>query len=217
MVVNSSVLGDVSNELTSKLNNPKDGAFYSLNYAELIALDRERVKSAIKRLRRAEPIRMRKDITVRLVGLMGEQQDLETYGDLAEALDVWSVEGDGADQIVAGIGKKLRERGQRIPAGILRFLAKRKTPSAATMIVEVWAEQPSIRKPYVEQYGSSIANLITPFLRSSEPSLAMSAASILGNIGTRKELPDMREALTGATDEEFRVTLQEAIERVARR
>ena len=131
MQVNTAVLGEISSELTAKLNNPEDGAFYSLNYAELIALERGRVKDAIRRLSSAEPIRMRKDITVRLVGLLGEDFDGETYGNIAAALQKWSEEGDGADRILADIAAKKRSRGLKIPDEVLRFISERKTPSAA--------------------------------------------------------------------------------------
>ena len=219
MQVNATVLGDQSssNEITNKLNNPSDGAFYSLNYAELIALDRERVKQAVIRLSNAEPVRMRKDITVRLVGLLGGRQDTETYGNLAQALNVWSEEGDGADRALVGLVGKMREQRQEVPDAILRFWAERKTPEAASLMVQLWAEDPVSRNRFVESYGSQAATSVSFYLRSSEDGLARSAARLMGQIGTKDHLPQMREALTGSGNEEFKRVLQEAIERVVRR
>ncbi|MDQ8191187.1 HEAT repeat domain-containing protein [Roseibacillus persicicus] len=217
MQVNPTVLGEVSNELTSKLSNPDDGAFYSLNYAELIALDRGRVKLAIKRLATAEPIRMRKDITVRLVGLLSEKHDPETLGDLAKAIEVWSEEGDGADRIVADMGTRMRLRGQPVPDEILRFVAERKTPTAASMMVDLWAESPVTRQSYLESYGSQAAPLVEPFLRSEEVGMARSAAIMLGKIGTSSQLPAMQEALAESSDDELKLVLEEAIKRVSQR
>lgn len=217
MQVNTAVLGEVSSELTSKLNNSQDGAFYSLNYAELIALDRGRVKDAIRRLAMAEPIRMRGDITVRLVGLLSAEQDVETYGNIAAALEVWSEEGDGADRILVELAGEMRGRGLKVPDEILRFLSERKTPSAKALLVEMWAEEPSSRQRFVEVYGAEAAAAVIPYLRSTKPGLPRSAARLLGQIGTSEQLAPMREALSGAQEKELKVLLQEAIDRISRR
>lgn len=217
MQVNTAVLGEVSNELTAKLNNSEDGAFYSLNYSELIALDRGRVKDAIRRLAMAEPIRMRKDITVRLVGLLSEEHDAETYGNIAAALQKWSEEGDGADRILADIASKKRGRGVKVPDEVLRFFAERKTPSAAQLMTELWSDDPTSRQRFLEIYGSQAAPLVAPYLRSSKPGLPRSSVRLLGKIGTKNELPTMREALAASQDEEFKALLKESINRVAGR
>ena len=219
MQVNATVLGEQSssNEITAKLNNPKDGAFYSLNYDELIALDRERVKNAVIRLSNAEPIRLRKDITVRLVGLLGGNQDSDTYENLAQALSVWSEEGDGADRVLVGLAGKIRARGQEVPDAILRFWAERKTPEAATLMVELWVEDPTGNTRFLEAYGSQAAPLVSGYLRSQDNSLARSAVKVMRQIGTKEHLPQMREALTGSSNEEFKLALEEAIARVASR
>lgn len=208
-------LGESSSEITSKLNDPSDGAFYSLNYQELKALEQIRVKSAVNRLRMVEPLQMRKDITARLVGLMGLPQDPETYGNIAAALEVWSEPGDGADQVISQIAVKMRSRGEKIPAGLLSFLVARKTNSAAALIAELWSEGPSTRKGMVEDFGSDAAPFIVTYLRSPEPAIARNAAMLLGQIGTDAELPAMREALTGNENEDFQRVLQGAIKRVA--
>lgn len=217
MQVNASVLGEVSNELTAKLNNPEDGAFYSLNYGELIALDKDRVKAAIRRLAMAEPIRMRKDITVRLVGLLGEEFDEETYSRLADALKVWSEEGDGAERIVTELGTRLLSRGQQIPDGMMRFLSERRPPEAAALMVSAWADDPSSKQRFLEDYGSGVAPRLTSYLRSPDAAVSRAAARLLGAVGTKNELAEMRETLTGIQDETLRLALEEAIQRVAKR
>lgn len=217
MKVNSTVLGEVSNELTGKLNNPDDGAFYPLNYAELIALDQDRVKDAIRRLALAEPIRMRKDITVRLVGLLREEYDQETFGNLAQALKIWSEPGDGAERIVTDLGIRMRTRGQQVPDGMLQFLAERKPPEAAGLMVDLWAEDSTARQRFLEEYGSLAASRLVDFLGAEEKGLARSAARLLSKIGTKNEVPEMRKALAATNEDEMKLVLQEAISRSASR
>ena len=217
MTLEPSVLSEVSDEQNIKLVDSTQGAFYSLNFQELRALQKARVKAAINRLAAAEPVRMRKDITSRLASLLTVPQDAETYGELAAALEVWSEPGDGADDVISKIALNMRERGQTIPEGILKFLISRKTPSAAVLLVELWQENPSTRRASIENYGSTAAPLIASFLRSSDASVARNAAVLLGKIGTKAELPQMQEALTGASNDSFKAVLQESIEQVARR
>lgn len=215
VTLDRTALGESSSEITSKLNNPSDGAFYSLNFQELKALEQIRVKAAINRLRMVEPLQMRKDITARLVSLMGQPQDPETYGNIAAALEVWSEPGDGADQVISQIALKMRSRGEEIPVGLLSFLVSRQTNSAAALIAELWSEGPSTKKAMVEDFGSGAAPFIVTYLRSPEAAVARNAAMLLGQIGTDAELPAMREALTGNEDEDFQRVLQGAIKRVA--
>ena len=215
--VNSLVLGEISSELLSKMNDQSDGAFYSLNFKELVSIDRSRVKDALTRLALAEPVQMRKDITVRLVGLLSSKQEPETFGQIAKALSVWSEEGDGAGPVLVNIAQKMRQRGDKVPIELLNFLAKRKTPSANVLFVELWSESPVERQGVLVEYGEPAASLLTAFLRSSEARLRRSAALALGQVGTKDELAVMREALTETDDEEFKELLQEAITRVARR
>lgn len=215
VTLDRSALGASSSEITAKLNDPSDGAFYSLNYEELKALEQIRVKAAINRLRLVEPLEMRKDITARLVGLMGLPQDPETYGNIAAALEVWSEPGDGADELISQIARKMRDRGEKIPTGILSLLVTRQTPSAAALIVDLWSEGPSTNKAMVEDYGSGAAPFLVSFLRSPEAAVARNAAMLLGQVGTAAELPAMREALTGNESADFQRVLKEAIERAA--
>ena len=217
MQVNSTVLGEVSNKLTGKLNDPEDGAFYSLNYAELIALDRERVKDAIRRLTLAEPIRMRKDITVRLVGLLRGEYDEETLGNLAKALKIWSEPGDGADRIVTDLGLKMITQGKTVPDEILQFLAERKTPEAAALLVSLWAEDSTARQRFLEEYGSQAAPRLVDYLGSDDVGLSRSAARLLGKIGTKQQVEEMKKVLASSQDSEFKLILQDAITRCASR
>ncbi len=217
MQVKPGVLGEVSNELTGKLNNSEDEAFYSLNKEELIALDRDRVKDAIRRLALAEPIRLRKDITVRLVGLLREEHDEETYGNLAKALAVWSEPGDGAERIVTDLGVRMRARGRKVPEGMLQFLAERKPPEAAALMASLWAEDSTSRQRFLEEYGSLAAPQLIGYLQSTEPGLARSAARLLAKIGTASEVGEMRKVLASSQDEELKDALRDAISRSASR
>ena len=209
--------GDVNSELNAKLINPEGEAFYKLNYDQLISLDKNRVKDAIKRLSKAEPLRFRKDITVRLIGILGQENDAETAGLIADTLAVWSVEGDGADVVLVDLIVKMRSSGKSIPDAMLHFLAARKTPSAANLLVDLWAEDPSGRQRFLEAYGTQISPLMEPHLLSPTPALARSAARILGQVGAKSQLPSMREALQKSKDEALKVSLQQAIQQVERR
>ena len=214
MKVNTAVLGEVSNELTAKLNNPQDGAFYSLNYSELIALDRGRVKNAIHRLSMAEPIRMRKDITVRLVGLLSEDFDSITYGNIAAALQKWSEEGDGADRILADIAAKKRARGLKLPDEVLRFLSERKTPTAAPLMVGLWSDDPIGRQRFLEDYGSQAAPLVVPFFVRTTPACQVLLLACWESSGPNESWLPCVKILAGSQDEEFKTALQKAINRV---
>lgn len=210
--------GDASNNLNSKLIDPTNGAFYSLNHKELLALDRGRVKAAVRRLANVkQPLQMRKDITVRLVGLLGQESEPEMVGLLAEAIRVWSEEGDGADLVLMNQIVKMRAGGKTVPDEMMRFLAERKTASAANLMVSLWSLDPSGRQRFLVTYGSQVAPAMVPYLKNSNSALSRSAVRVLGQIGTRSQLPEMREVLGSSEDEALKVSLKQAIEQVERR
>lgn len=217
MSVNDAVLGQNATAISSKLNDPSNEAFYSLNYNELQALDPIRVEAAVKRLRLAEPLQLRADITVRLVALLNEEQDASLYEDLAEALLIWSEPGDGADQIMVGITERMHAAEKAIPSGIITFLVKRKTPAAAPLLTMLWSESPGTLQSTLISYGSNAAALVVPYLTSDLPALSRSAAMILAEIGRPEDLVRMREILEGAVDPNFRELLERGIKEVETR
>ncbi len=214
MQANPAVLGEVSSRLTAKLNDPNDGSFYPLNHAELIALDRERVKRAIDRLSLAKPIRMRKDITVRLVALLSEDFDEATFDQLAKAIEIWSEDGDGAERVVADLGVRMRAQGRKIPDGMLNFIATRKPAAAASLMVDVWSRDPTSKQRFVAQYGSQAAPLLPSYLTSDDSGVRRSAARLLGQIGGKEQLTSMREAMNETSDSELKSILVESIARI---
>ena len=209
--------GDVSAELNAKLINPEGEAFYALNFKELISLDKGRVKDAAMRLSNAQPLRMRKDITVRLVGLLGQEDDSEMLSVLAEALNVWSEKGDGADVVLIDLIQKMRSGGKKVPDEMMGFLAERKFASAAPLLVELWADDAIGRQRFLFSYGAQVAPLITKYLGSSDMVVSRSAARVLGQVGTKSELPAMRQVLETTKDEALKISLQQAISQVERR
>lgn len=217
MSVNGEVLGQNAAAISSKLNDPTNEAFYSLNYNELKALDPARVQAAVKRLRLAPPAQLRKDITVRLVALLNDEQDAELYEDLAEALLVWSEPGDGADQVMVGITERMDAAGKKIPDGIISFLVQRKTPSAAPLLTTFWVESPGTLQGKLIDYGPSIADEVVAYLSSETPAISRSAAIILGEVATTDQLEVMREVLQGAVDSSFRNVLERSIRNVEAR
>jgi ribosomal protein S18 acetylase RimI-like enzyme len=217
MTVNDQVLGQATPSVAAKLNDSNAEAFYALNYEELRALSSNRVEAAVKRLSLAEPVQLRKDITVRLVALLREKQDAQLYDEVAKALAVWSEEGDGAAEVMAGIAVDMRAEGEPIPEQILSFLAERRLAQAATILVELWAQNPSTRQSLLQEYGSGVAAMLVPYLESEIPAQARSAATLLGSIGGPAQLPAMREILQGAINVEFRDVLAESIARIENR
>ncbi|MBK1833935.1 hypothetical protein [Roseibacillus ishigakijimensis] len=215
--VNPEVLGVASGALINQLNDATSERFFELNYAELVALDRTRVKSALDRLASVEPRQMRQDMTVRLVGLLGGSLSSEELGSLVKALGVWSQEGDGVDRLVVDNATRLREEGVAIPDDVMAFLAERKPESAAVLLIELWVEEPVSRQRFLENYGSGVAPLLVPFLRSSESALVRSAAHLLGQVGTAAQVPGMREMLGELSHEELRPVVERAIERASQR
>lgn len=217
MSVNNAVLGQGATVNSAKLNDPTSDAFYSLNYNELLALAPARMEAAVKRLRLAEPVQLRKDITVRLVALLNEEQNASLYEDLAEALLVWSEPGDGADQVMVGITERMHAADKTIPEGIITFLVQRQTPDAAPLLTTLWAKSPSTRQSTLIKYGSNAAELVAPYLASESQAVSRSAALILAEIAGADELPKMRETLQTAVDPQFRSLLERSIAEVESR
>ena len=209
--------GEVSNEANAKLVDSNNGAFYSGNYEELLSLDKGRVEDAVKRLAGAPPIKLRKDITVRLVGLMRDGGDLALLGHLSEAVSVWSEENDGADIALLNLAIKRRAAGQAVPEEMLSFFAKRKTAGAETLLIDLWSQDASGRQRFLESYGSQIATLLPPYLSSENVALARSAVLVLGQVGTQAELPAMKKALSTSKDSSFKLSLEQAIGQIERR
>ncbi|MDP0489821.1 MAG: hypothetical protein Q7Q71_02075 [Verrucomicrobiota bacterium JB023] len=220
-VVGVNLDGTVFNEADSdtmrKLEDPSEEAFYTLNFNELAHIDRERVRNAVGRLSRAEPVRMRSDITRRLVALLSENLDAEFSGDVAEALKVWSEPGDGADDFVVDQGNQLLLEGRDLPMGIVRFLSDRQTPTAMPLLISVWQKDPGKYQAYLEEFGSAIESFIWPYLESRELPILRSSVSILGAVGSKESVPYLQEASSKHEDADVKAGIDSALNRIMKR
>jgi len=214
VAVDTSVVREASRELIRKLEDPSEGAFYTLNYNELAQIDKTRVEAAIRRLARAEPVRRRKDITARLALLLGEKHSAEVYGQIADALKIWSEEDDGVDEIVAEIGLEIFGEGKEVPSGIVEFLSARKTSSAAPFLVKLWEKNPSQMQGDLEKFGSALERFLWEYLENEEVSLQKAAVTLLGTIGTDASLSSLKKMVANTQNEELKSLAESTMGRI---
>ncbi|MDB6080410.1 MAG: hypothetical protein JWO82_4157 [Akkermansiaceae bacterium] len=183
-----------------KLTDPNNPSFYELNRRELESIDLERARHAIQHLTNVEPKSYRPDISKRMQQLLKES-DRDMQGQIAQALETWSQDGDGSLEAVRAAAEKIRADKFEMPETLISFLAKRRDISALPMVDELWvADATKWETAYANLGAGAEPTLLTRF-PNLPPTLKMSAIRILGRIGTAKSLPVIEAARPGATGE----------------
>ncbi len=136
-----------------QLSNPEDPDFYLLNKIELESIDLDRVSAAVKRLADVQPRLFRKDITDRLVRLLGNRW-IEFKGDICRALLVWSEESGPAGQVALAEIESLVGRDLDVPEEMIALSIKEKTSGTAPVLHKLWLKSPVIWERYYIQLGA---------------------------------------------------------------
>lgn len=193
----------------SKLQNPEDPSFYELNRRELDGIDLHRANAAVRRLSSAEPRLFRPDIVRRMLELF-EEGDLEMKENVARALLTWSRPEDEASEIVrAAVREQIRAR-ERVPRSMVELLVSQKDAKSAPLLHDLWMADASEWETLYGDLGPVIEEQLLEGLGEYAPLQLISAARLLGRVGTEASVPVLEEVQKEATSE-LRVTLEQAV------
>ena len=199
-----------------KLTDRNDPAFYDLNKRELESIDLKRVERAVKRLAEAEPKVYRSDITRLLLNLL-TTPEMDFHGDVCRALEVWSAEPGPAGEAALKVAKQHIAQGVSVPVEMVSLMVAERTPGTASLVHELWEENPSQWETYYARLGIAAEPALLQRFTNAEGQLLYSAVRLLGKVGGKDSLPVLEVALVNATDPELRVLLEKAIGSIRRR
>lgn len=197
----------------SKLNDPEDPSYYELNRRELESIDLQRAHAAVRRLVSVEPRLFRTDIVDRLQDLLDEA-DVEMKRDIARALAVWGQEGDGSVAAVREALESLIESREQVPRAVVEYLADNKDEASVAMVHKLWTEDASEWETIYGDFGPVIEDQVLAALPELGALQQLSAARLLGRVGTSKSLPALRKLQEAAGSSEIRLTIEQAIQSI---
>jgi hypothetical protein len=196
-----------------QLNDNKNDDFYARNYIELESVDLNRVNRALLRLSTTNAYVLRADIVKRIISLLNNP-DLELLNNASKALFRWS---DGKDHAVEAIAKATKDwhkKNQTFPLESIKFLVKWNHPEVFSMLDEMWLKEP-VKWEEIYAQGSSVAeDYITKHINKSDLEHRISAARILGKVGTSKSISLLQDAIATTNDGELKVSYKNAIESI---
>lgn len=192
-----------------KLSNPADPAFYELNRRELESIDLERARRTVVRLAAAEPKLYRKDIARRMQQLIREG-DLALRDETAKALLVWSEPGDGSEEVVRAAVKEIDEGGHDVPESLVKFLVVRGDLAIIPVIDGLWSRDFTRWEDLYGAMGPAIEDSVIARYPKASVTLRMSAARLLGRVGTAKSVPVLEQSREESTPE-VRVLIDRAL------
>lgn len=195
-----------------KLNNKDDPAFYELNQRELASLDMDRVKRAVERLADAPPVIYRTDISRTFTELM-EKPGVTFHDLLARALLAWVEEPGPAGKAALKVLRGEIAAGNPVSENLVALIAKEQTPGAVPVLNGLWVSNPALWDSHFAKFGAEIEPGVLEQLDSEDAPLRRSAIKLLGTVGTKASLPELRK-LVDAEDPEVRVLAQRTIERI---
>lgn len=198
-----------------KLQNEEDPSFYELNRRELDSIDLQRAGDAVKRLSTVEPRLFRVDIVRRMLELFGEG-DLELKADVARALKMWSQPGDGSLELVRDSVMEIAGDGEPIPRAMVAYLVHKQDEESLALVHGLWLKDAAEWEALYGDFGEPIEGRLLEGLSGYPPLQLISAARLLGRVGTEQSLPTLKEALADAPSE-LRVTLEQAIRSIENR
>jgi predicted Zn finger-like uncharacterized protein len=198
-----------------RLSDVSGDAFYALNLKELGSIDLGRVERAVQRLSNAEPAQFRSDISGRLIELLSEAP-LELCEKIAEALVVWSLPDDGADEAVLAVVRRFEKRGKRVGEGVLGFLVRRQVAEVQPSLHKRWVEEPDSWEELYAELGDPARVAMLAALAEERISIRDSAVRILGRVGNAATIPAL-EALKDGRDPELDSSITRSIAQIRSR
>jgi len=199
-----------------QLSNPDDPDFYLLNKIELESIDPDRVEASVKRLADVEPKLFRKDITERLIRLLGNKWIL-FKSDICRALLVWSDEPGPAGEVALKEIDRLIGQNLDVPEEMIALSIKQKTTGTAAVVHKLWLKAPVIWERYYIDLGEDAETSILAFLEETEGSGRQSAIRILGATGGVKSLDLMKKISETTTETETKILIRNAIRSISER
>jgi hypothetical protein len=198
-----------------KLQDANDPDFYELNLRELNSIDLNRAEAAVKRLAIAEPKLFRSDIVSRMLEVY-QEGDVDMKEHVARALLNWAEPDDNASEVVRkGLAQAL-EANDRVPNVIVECLVRFGDTASVPLIHQLWVEDASEWESLYGDMGKAIEEPVLREIESYSPLQLISAARLLGRVGTERSLPVLEAAQEGAPSE-LRVTLEKAIRSIESR
>lgn len=189
--------------------SPLDPNFYKQNLADLRGVDQHRRRSAVQRLKRAEPKELREEITQ---ALLEKLTDSDTFirRDAVEALGVW-----GGEEIVPPLIDMLASEDRGLCDKIMELLAQRKDPRALEPMIRLLDEFGVSADRHLVTMGSMAEGALLEQIEDLKEDGQAKACEVLGQIGTEKSIPKLTEL---ARREEFRVqhAAEEAVRKINR-
>lgn len=199
-----------------QLSNPDDPDFYLLNKIELESIDPDRVEAAVKRLADVEPKLFRKDITERLVRLLGNKWIL-FKSDICRALLVWSDEPGPAGKVALMEVERLVGQNIDVPEEMMALCIKEKTSGTATVVHKLWLKAPVIWERYYIDLGKDAEKSILAFFDEAKGSFRQSAIRILGATGGAESLDLMKKISATTTETEMKILIRNATRSISER
>lgn len=199
----------------AKLTDDENPAFYELNRRELESIDLERARRAIGRLSSAEPKVYRRDVTARMQQLL-KQDDEKLQDEIGKALLTWSTEGDGSEDAVRAAVEKIAAEKGKVPESLVKFLVMRKDPAVIPIVHDFWSQDSNAWEELYGGLGTPIEDEVLSRYDEATITLKMSAARLLGKVGTAKSIPVL-EASRAEAVPELRVFIDRALESIRAR
>ena len=199
-----------------QLSNPEDPDFYLLNRIELESIDPDRVAASVKRLADVEPKLFRKDITERLIRLLGNKWIL-FKSDICRALLVWSDEPGRAGEVVLKEIEKMVGQNLDVPEEMIALSIKEQAPGTAPILHKLWLKSPVIWERYYINLGKDAEKNMLGFFDQTTGSFRQSAIRILGSTGGAESLDLMRKISETTTEVETKILIRNAIRSISER
>jgi HEAT repeat protein len=146
---------------------------------------------------------------------MGVDQ-VDFVDDISKALMVWAIDPKPAGDVALARLNKLRTGKKPIPKELIALLAKAKNPGALPIVEELWVDDTTGWESLLADFGPIAEPGVLARFSDLEGVQRHSAAMILGRIGTRKSLPVLQAARSGA-EPEMAVLIDDAVRAINQR
>jgi hypothetical protein len=176
--------------LPPAVTNPRDSRFYQRNLEDLDSWDASRRRESAARLRDAAPTTgpARASIAAALRRRLKEDADSHTRSAAAAALATW-VEPENAP----ALADALKDSDRVVRRQVLEALGKLKDPRTAPAVAAMLPESRHDAAACLKAIGTAAEEAVLPYLKHADHWVRMEAAEVLGDIGTDKSLPGLRE------------------------
>jgi len=195
--------------LAPEVTNPLDPKFYKQNLADLRCYDEHRRRQAVERLKRAKPKELRQEIAAALMERLAEE-DSWNQREVIEALGVW-----GGDEIIQPLIDLLQSNDHSLRNTVLEVLARRKDPRVVEAMVGLLGEFALDVDKHLVTMGPMVEDALLERFDDLNDRGQQEACEILGQIGTEKSIPKLKE-LARSRDFSLQRAAEEAVRKISR-